>query len=83
MKELGKLDITSVMIEGGSTINAAALSGKIVDKVLVFIAPKIIGGIDSIPSIGGTSPAMLKNACNLKNLSTIRIGDDIVIEGYI
>lgn len=83
MKELGKLDITSVMIEGGSTINASALSSKIVDKVLVFIAPKIIGGIDSIPSIGGKSPALIKSAYQLKNISTLSFGDDILIEGYL
>ena len=83
MKELGRLDITSVMIEGGSAINASALSSKIVDKVLVFIAPKIIGGIDSIPSIGGKSPALLKSAYNLKNINTVQIGDDLLIEGYL
>ncbi|MEN8262371.1 MAG: bifunctional diaminohydroxyphosphoribosylaminopyrimidine deaminase/5-amino-6-(5-phosphoribosylamino)uracil reductase RibD [Nitrospirota bacterium] len=83
MKELGKLGITSVMIEGGSTINASALSSKIVDKVLVFIAPKIIGGADSIPSIGGKSPALLKSAYQLKKIRTLSFGDDILIEGYL
>ncbi len=83
MKELGKLAITSVMIEGGSTINASALSSKIVDKVFVFIAPKIIGGTDSIPSIGGKSPSLLKSAYQLKDIRTLSFGDDILIEGYL
>lgn len=83
IKELGKLEITSIMIEGGSSINAAALSNKIVDKVLVFIAPKIIGGIDSIPSIGGKSPSLLKSAYQLKEIRTVRFGDDLLIEGYL
>jgi diaminohydroxyphosphoribosylaminopyrimidine deaminase/5-amino-6-(5-phosphoribosylamino)uracil reductase len=82
IKEVGKLDITSIMIEGGSTINASALSSKIVDKVLIFIAPKIICGTDSIPSIGGKSPALLRSAYQLKNINTIRFGDDLLIEGY-
>lgn len=83
MKELGRLEITSVMIEGGSSINASALASRIVDKVMIFMAPKIIGGVDSIPSIGGKSPALLKNAIHLKNLQMKKIGEDILLEGYI
>ncbi len=82
MKELGKLNITSVMIEGGSSITASALSSKIVDKVMFFIAPKIIGGVDSIPSVGGKSQALLKNAIQLKKVKTIYFGEDILVEGY-
>ena len=81
MKELGKLEITSVMIEGGSSISASALSAGIVDKVMFFIAPKIIGGIDAIPSVGGKSPALLKNALKLKDMQTTFFGEDILIEG--
>jgi diaminohydroxyphosphoribosylaminopyrimidine deaminase/5-amino-6-(5-phosphoribosylamino)uracil reductase len=82
MKELGRLGITSIMIEGGSSINASALSSKIVDKVLFFIAPKIIGGTDSIGSIGGRSPLMLHKAFKLNDIEVKTIGDDILIEGY-
>ncbi len=82
MKKLGTLNITSVMIEGGSLITASSLSSKIVDKVMVFIAPKIIGGIDAIPSVGGKSPALLKNAIQLKNLQVTHFGADILLEGY-
>lgn len=83
MKELGKLGITSVMIEGGSSISASALSSKIVDKVLFFTAPKIIGGVDAIPSVGGESPLLLKNAFQIKNLQVKKIGKDILLEGYL
>lgn len=83
MTELGKLDITSVMIEGGSSIAASAIAGRIVDKVMFFTAPKIIGGLDAIPSIGGNSPALLKNAVKLKDLQVTKLGEDILVEGYI
>jgi diaminohydroxyphosphoribosylaminopyrimidine deaminase/5-amino-6-(5-phosphoribosylamino)uracil reductase len=82
MKDLGNLGITSVLIEGGSSINASALSCGIVDKIMVFIAPKIIGGVDSISSVGGESPAFLMNAIIMKDLSARKIGEDILIEGY-
>ena len=83
MKALGKLDISSVMIEGGSSINASALSSRIVDKIMVFIAPMIIGGSDSIPSIGGKSPAQLGKTIKLRNLRINRVGQDILIQGDI
>jgi diaminohydroxyphosphoribosylaminopyrimidine deaminase/5-amino-6-(5-phosphoribosylamino)uracil reductase len=83
LKELGRLEITSLMIEGGSSINASALSNKIVDKVIFFIAPKIIGGKDAIPSVGGRSPTLLKDAFRIKDLQIKTLGEDIVVEGYI
>ena len=82
MKELGKLDITGVMIEGGSSIASSAISTRIVDRVMFFVAPRIIGGTDSIPSIGGKSPSLLGNAIKLKGLRATAAGDDILIEGY-
>jgi diaminohydroxyphosphoribosylaminopyrimidine deaminase/5-amino-6-(5-phosphoribosylamino)uracil reductase len=81
MKELGKLDITGVMIEGGSSIASSAVSAGIVDRVMFFVAPRIIGGTDSIPSIGGKSPSLLGNAIKLKDLRATTSGDDILIEG--
>jgi len=83
MKELGRLEITSVMIEGGSSLNASALSSGIVDKVIFFCAPKIIGGVDAVPSVGGLSPASLKNIVKVKDLQVKKVGDDFLFEGYI
>ncbi|HCC68298.1 MAG TPA: bifunctional diaminohydroxyphosphoribosylaminopyrimidine deaminase/5-amino-6-(5-phosphoribosylamino)uracil reductase RibD [Nitrospiraceae bacterium] len=83
MKELGKLDITSVMIEGGSSINASAFQSGIVDKVMFFTAPKIIGGRDAISSIGGEFTGTLKNSIKMHNLKVKKIGEDILLEGYI
>lgn len=83
MKRLRRLNMMSVLIEGGSSINASAISTKIVDKVMFFTAPKIIGGINAIPSIAGKSPALLRNALKIKNLQVKKIGGDILLEGYI
>lgn len=83
MKKLAKLDISSVMIEGGSCINASAVSSGIVDKIMMFTACKIIGGTDAIPSFGGKSPSVLSRAKTLKNTSIKTIGKDILIEGYV
>ncbi|MBS3131242.1 bifunctional diaminohydroxyphosphoribosylaminopyrimidine deaminase/5-amino-6-(5-phosphoribosylamino)uracil reductase RibD [Candidatus Woesearchaeota archaeon] len=81
MKELGKHDIASVMIEGGSHLNASAIKEKIVDKVLIFTAPKIIGnGLGAISSLGITK---VDKAVTLKGISTKKIGKDLLVEGYL
>ncbi|GAB6184212.1 bifunctional diaminohydroxyphosphoribosylaminopyrimidine deaminase/5-amino-6-(5-phosphoribosylamino)uracil reductase RibD [Thermodesulfovibrio hydrogeniphilus] len=83
MQELGKREITSVLIEGGSSLNSYALWSGVVDKVMVFIAPKIIGGLHSYPSVGGKLYKKISEAFELQNISLKRIGNDILIEGYL
>ena len=83
MERLGKLQITSVLIEGGSSLNAHALEDGIVDKVMLFIAPKIIGGKDSYPAVGGKTFRRLEEAYRLKDISIRKTGDDFLIEGYV
>jgi diaminohydroxyphosphoribosylaminopyrimidine deaminase/5-amino-6-(5-phosphoribosylamino)uracil reductase len=83
LKKLGTMDIGSVLIEGGSSLNAHALKDRIVDKVMFFIAPKIIGGTQSYPSVGGKSFQKLEDAYMLKTTKIRKIKDDFLIEGYI
>jgi diaminohydroxyphosphoribosylaminopyrimidine deaminase/5-amino-6-(5-phosphoribosylamino)uracil reductase len=82
MKSLYRRGITSVMIEGGASLNYYALKDGIVDKVMIFIAPKIIGGRNSVPAVGGVSTS-LQTPWRLRNLKIKHIGEDILIEGYI
>ncbi|OGW39531.1 MAG: riboflavin biosynthesis protein RibD [Nitrospirae bacterium RBG_13_39_12] len=83
MEKLGKMEITSVIIEGGSSLNAHVLEDGIVDKIMFFISPKIIGGKDSFPSVGGKSYRKLEEAYKISALKIKRIGEDILVEGYI
>ena len=83
MTNLGRRGIASVMIEGGSSLGAYALQDGIVDKVVFFIAPKIIGGRQSFPAIGGSVFRRLEDAYNIRDLRTRKIGEDILVEGYI
>ncbi|MBU4258377.1 MAG: bifunctional diaminohydroxyphosphoribosylaminopyrimidine deaminase/5-amino-6-(5-phosphoribosylamino)uracil reductase RibD [Desulfobacteraceae bacterium] len=83
MVQLGTLEITSLLIEGGSRVNASALSAGIVDKVIFFYAPKILGGDDGIPMCMGPGPDLMKHCIPVKNINVYRFGDDIMIEGYI
>ncbi len=83
MKKLGAMDIMSVLIEGGAEVNASALRSGIVDKVVLFIAPLIMTGRDSLCSIGGISPLRLSHAIKLADVTSRFVGQDMIIEGYI
>ncbi|MBM4146737.1 MAG: bifunctional diaminohydroxyphosphoribosylaminopyrimidine deaminase/5-amino-6-(5-phosphoribosylamino)uracil reductase RibD [Nitrospira sp.] len=83
MEQLGKMEISSVLIEGGSSLNSHALEDGVIDKIMFFIAPIIIGGRESFPAVGGKTYKRLEEAYRIKDLKIKRIGDDLLIEGYI
>lgn len=83
MRRLGRLEITSVLIEGGAAVNASALRSGVVRKVIVMMAPKLLGGRDAVGAVGGESPRRLRDAVPLRDCSVRRCGDDFVVEGYL
>jgi diaminohydroxyphosphoribosylaminopyrimidine deaminase / 5-amino-6-(5-phosphoribosylamino)uracil reductase len=83
MRKLGKMDIQSVLIEGGAEINASSLNAGIVDKVVQFVAPMLMTGKDSLCSIGGASPRKLVQAIRLAGVTARFVGKDLMVEGYI
>jgi diaminohydroxyphosphoribosylaminopyrimidine deaminase/5-amino-6-(5-phosphoribosylamino)uracil reductase len=83
MKRLAENEIMSALIEAGSSMNAHAIEEGIVDKVMFFISPKIIGGRESFPSVGGKSFRRIEEAHRLRDVKVSRVGEDILIEGYI
>lgn len=83
MKKLWAEGIVSVLIEGGSSLASSCLEAGIVDKVIFYIAPKIIGGEKSLPAVGGKAYRSLQHAHMLTRTTVRRIGDDFVIEGYL
>ncbi|MFH0887482.1 MAG: bifunctional diaminohydroxyphosphoribosylaminopyrimidine deaminase/5-amino-6-(5-phosphoribosylamino)uracil reductase RibD [bacterium] len=83
VKELGQRGIISIMIEGGGETNAAAIEADIVDKIICFITPKIIGGRYSKTPVEGIGIKSLKNMIQLDHVKIERINHDTYIEGYI
>lgn len=83
MVELGKREIDSVLLEGGSELNYSALKVGIVDKILAFIGNKIIGGNEAKTPVGGMGISLMSDAIPLNFSSIQRIGDDLLIEAYI
>jgi diaminohydroxyphosphoribosylaminopyrimidine deaminase/5-amino-6-(5-phosphoribosylamino)uracil reductase len=76
--ELGRREILSVLLEAGATLNSAALAAGIVDKMRVFLAPKIAGfkGVAAAPN-------GFQAACELHNITMAQFGADFAFEGYL
>jgi diaminohydroxyphosphoribosylaminopyrimidine deaminase/5-amino-6-(5-phosphoribosylamino)uracil reductase len=81
MRELGKRGVTSLLVEGGSEMNAAMLKAKLVQRVQLYIAPTLLGGGNAKGVIGGKSPSRLAEALALRDVRTRSVGRDVVVEG--
>ena len=79
---LGEMEIASLMIEGGSMVNADALASGIVDKIFFYYAPRILGGA-SVPFAAGAGFASIADAACVKSLRLHRFGEDFAVEGYL
>jgi diaminohydroxyphosphoribosylaminopyrimidine deaminase/5-amino-6-(5-phosphoribosylamino)uracil reductase len=82
MELLGALGITSLLVEGGGRVMASALSSAIADKILLFYAPKRLGGDDGIPICSGPGPEKMADCVTVRDIEVRRFGDDILMEGY-
>jgi len=83
LRRLGELEITSVMIEGGATVNWTALTAGAVDKVFLYYAPKILAGSGSIPFAVGAGFLHMSQAAQVKRVHLHRFGEDFAVEGYV
>ncbi len=79
---LGKRPFVSLLLEGGGELAASALNAGIVDKIEFHYAPKILGGRNSRPGVGGPDPLTLSEAFPIENMSVRQLGADIAVTGY-
>ncbi len=80
LKFLGKREITSVLIEGGGGVVGEALERNLVDKMMIYTAPKIMG--EGMQAVRGLKSKTLGDMVHLKEMSFDKIGEDILIQGY-
>ncbi len=83
MVKLGSEGIDGILLEGGATLNFSALEAGIVDEVMSFIAPKIIGGANSKSPVGGEGIKFMKDAIELENIIIGQLGNDLMLTGKI
>jgi diaminohydroxyphosphoribosylaminopyrimidine deaminase/5-amino-6-(5-phosphoribosylamino)uracil reductase len=82
LRELGKRDIQSVLVEGGTEVAGAFYDAKLIDKVTFFVAPLVLGGKNAPAAIGGKGAQSLENAMRLRDLQIIKHGEDFEFTGY-
>jgi diaminohydroxyphosphoribosylaminopyrimidine deaminase/5-amino-6-(5-phosphoribosylamino)uracil reductase len=80
---LGTMGIDSILVEGGSTLAFSLLTDNLIDKVVTFISPKILGGKNAPTPVGGAGIKKMENALQLKSWQAKSIGGDLMIEGYL
>jgi diaminohydroxyphosphoribosylaminopyrimidine deaminase / 5-amino-6-(5-phosphoribosylamino)uracil reductase len=79
---LADLEVRAVLVEGGGDVHGAFVDAGLVDRVAVFVAPRLLGGRGATPSIGGLGLA-LGDALRLGPLEVRHLGDDLLIEADV
>ena len=83
LSELGRREITSLFVEGGGTLMGSLFDEGLVDRVVGFIAPVIVGG-DAAPSpVSGSGVERIADAMRLTSVRIRRFGDDVAISGNV
>ncbi|MCL6593083.1 MAG: bifunctional diaminohydroxyphosphoribosylaminopyrimidine deaminase/5-amino-6-(5-phosphoribosylamino)uracil reductase RibD [Alicyclobacillus sp.] len=80
LAELGRRGVASLLVEGGSQLVSALVGSQLVDKVIYYIAPKLLGG--GLPALQGLAPATMAAAIELERVDVTRVGEDVCIQGY-
>jgi diaminohydroxyphosphoribosylaminopyrimidine deaminase/5-amino-6-(5-phosphoribosylamino)uracil reductase len=83
LEELGRRGILSLLVEGGGTVHSSFVTEGLVDKVYAYVAPTLIGGRDAPTALGGLGVEHLAQAVRLRALDSTRLGDDLLITGYV
>lgn len=83
MEELGKREVQGVLLEGGPTLAWSAVEEGVVDRVVVYLAPKLIGGRDAPTVLGGRGFAPVGSALRLRVRAFDRVGEDLKVEAVI
>jgi diaminohydroxyphosphoribosylaminopyrimidine deaminase/5-amino-6-(5-phosphoribosylamino)uracil reductase len=80
LRDLGRREITSVLLEGGGDILGQAFDGRLVDKIQFYLAPLLTGG--PVPSVGGKGAGSTAEGARLAEVQFEKIGPDLCIAGY-
>ena len=79
-RQLGELGIQSILLEGGSHLAGAALRAGLIDRCLIFLAPKLVGGA-GMGLFAGEGVSMMGDALRLEGMTVKRIGADLLVQG--
>lgn len=80
LKQLAHDGVTNILVEGGATLVGALLQEKLVDQLLVFTAPKLVGDAMALPAVQGLTCATMDEALALELIDVERWGDDVLLD---
>ena len=83
LNKLGARGVQSVLVEGGAILNQSLLTTGLVDRVVIFFAPKLLGGNDGKGMFSGDGVRTLAEAVRLRDVRVSRCGEDTLIEGEV
>jgi len=83
LSKMGEMGMMSVLVEGGGRVNGAFLDEGLVDKLLLFLSPRLMGDPQSPGIFQGKGFEHLKDSISVKDVKVKRIGEDILVEGYM
>jgi len=83
LKRLARLQISNIIVEGGGTLIGSLFDERLVDKILFFISPKIIGGKEAVSSVMGNGVKRIDQAIKLSDLKIRRLGEELLVEANI
>lgn len=81
--DLGKRDVLGVLLEGGPTLAWSAIEHGLVDRLVVYLAPKLVGGADAPGAIGGAGFGPISEALPVRIRSVERVGEDVRVEADV
>jgi diaminohydroxyphosphoribosylaminopyrimidine deaminase/5-amino-6-(5-phosphoribosylamino)uracil reductase len=82
LAELGRLEISALLVEGGSRLFTSFVEGGLADKAVLTFAPLLVGGAAAPGFFGGAGAAAVAGAVRLKRTREFSNGSDIIVEGY-
>lgn len=83
LRDLARRGVTSVLVEGGGEIIASLLKDRLVDRLVLFMAPLVVGGTKAVPLAGGAGAATIGGAVRLSSPSVTRSGNDLVLDTHV
>jgi diaminohydroxyphosphoribosylaminopyrimidine deaminase/5-amino-6-(5-phosphoribosylamino)uracil reductase len=83
LSKLGEIGMMNLLVEGGSQVNGSFLDEGLIDKLLLFLSPRLMGDHQAPGIFGGEGVSNLQEAIVLKEIKTKRVGEDILLEGYL
>jgi diaminohydroxyphosphoribosylaminopyrimidine deaminase/5-amino-6-(5-phosphoribosylamino)uracil reductase len=83
LDELGRRQLLSLLVEGGGELHGAFFSEGLVDKVCAYVGPLVVGGVQAPGPVGGEGAARLADAWRLQDVEMTRVGEDMLVSGYV